>query len=178
MSLFEHLPVPQGEQSRDSNHEYTDGAGDAVLRQAAPLRVNFQIDEGAEHVDPVAQAENSWDIEGGQADGHNVNHRRQNAGHGEGKGDAAKCSAESHAVNFGCFFERGVHGAEHLGRQDERQGGEAKTLNETHADGSRDIDGSAFKPEEINEPPVQYSDSRVRDERPAHGGVNSGYQQT
>ena len=178
MALFEHLPVPQGQQSRDHNHEYTHGAGDAVLGQAAPLRMDFQIDERAEHVDPVAQTENGGDVEGGQSDGHDVNYRGENAGHGEGEGDAAKYSAEAHAMNLSRFFEGRVHGAEHLGRQDERQRGEAKTLNETHTDGSRDIDGSAIKPEEINEPPVHYSDSRMGDQRPAHGGVNSGYQQT
>src|SRR4029453_16722640 len=138
----------------------------------------FQIDEGTEHVDPVAQTENGRDVERGQPDSHNVNHRGENAGHGEGKGDAAKDSAEAHAMNLGCFLEGGVHSAEHLGRQDERQRGEAKALNETHADGSCDVDGSAFQTEEIDEPPVHDTDSRMSDQRPAHGGVNSRYEQT
>src|SRR4029077_8527760 len=81
-------------------------------------------------------------------------------------------------MNLGCFLEGRVHRAEHLGRQDERERSEAETLNETHADGCRDIDGPAFETEEIDEPAVQNTDSWMGDQRPAHGSVDSRYQQT
>ena len=173
MALFEHLSVPQGEQSRDTNHEYAHGAGDAVLGQAAPLGVNLQIDEGAEHVDPVAQTEDGRDVEGGQADSYDVNHCGENAGHSEGKGDPAKCSAEAHAMNFGRFFEGGFMARNIWAVKMNASEARLETLNETHADESRDIDGTAFKSEEVSEPSVQDTDSRMGDQRPAHGGVNS-----
>ena len=145
----------------DDDHEDAHRAGDAVLRQAAALRVNLEINESAEHVDPVSKTKDGRDIEGRYSDRHDIDHRRQDSRHGERKRDAAQDPAEAHPVHLSGFFQGRIHRAKHLRGQNKSKRSQAQPLNEAHADGSRDVDGSAFKAEKIHQPSVQNADSGI-----------------
>ena len=106
----------------------------------APWGWTFKIDKSAEQVYAIAQAQDRRNIKRGDADGENVDHRRQDARAGQRQGHAPNDFAVTHAVHARRFFERRIHGAKHLRGQDERQRGETQSLNEAHADGRGDID--------------------------------------
>jgi hypothetical protein len=125
--------------------------------------VDLEIDERAEHVDPVAKTKNGGNVEGRHADCYDIDHRRQDSWHGEWQRDAPQGSAEAHPMHLGGFFQGRVHRAEHLRGQDKSERREAQSLNEAHADRSCDVDGSTFETEPIHQPSIQNADSWISD---------------
>ena len=177
MALAQHRAVPPGEQQRHADHQHPQGRGDAVLGELVVAGIGLEVDEGAEHVDAVAETDDGRDVEGGDGDGGHVDDRGENRRKGQRQGHPAHGGEEAHAVDLGGFLQGRVHGPEHLSGEDERQRRQAQPLDEAHAHRSRDVDGTPVQAEQAHQPAVEETDALVRQEGPSHGRVDARYQQ-
>ncbi len=144
-----------------------------MLRQAAVWRVGLQIDISAQHVNAIAQSNDRRNIEGRDADGQHVDHRRQNSWERQGQRDTAHRPGEAHAMNLGGLFERRIHGAKHLRGENKRQSREVKSLHQAHPRRRGDVDRSLLQSKCVHEPAIQKPDAHVGDKSPTHCGIDA-----
>jgi hypothetical protein len=169
-------PYHQAE-ARAERHEQGRQRGSTTVLRQTFARIDLQQQIGREREDAVAPADDGGHVERREADHHDIDAGREDAGPGEPQRHAPSDGEPAGAACFRAFLERGVHGAKHRGRHDEGDGREIESLDPAHADDAGDVEGRLRQAEMLDEPAIDETDARMQQEQPTHRRGESRDQQ-
>ena len=168
-----HQPINPGE---DDDHA-AQRRREPILRQHV-LRAGQQVEERREGENTVAPAEDRGDVEGGEADGENVDPGRKDARPGKRQRNRPHDAAGACAAHLRRFLKRGIHRAEYRGRHDKREWRQIEPLNPAHAENTRYIERRLGEAERPDQERIEKADAWMHQEQPAHRSGKARHQQT